>query len=66
MTVLSLTSRSRILDTMGEEMDSTSGRLKLAQRKVQEILRKTSGRAQCYIMIALIVLLCILMILAFS
>ena len=57
--------RSGILDQVGDDMDGTQSRLKMAQRKVQEIMRKTSGKAQCYIIIALCVVLAVLMLLTF-
>lgn len=60
-----LKQQSGILDQVGDDMDGTQSRLKMAQRKVQEIMRKTSGKAQCYIIIALCVVLAVLMLLTF-
>jgi len=58
--------RSNILDDIHADMDSTHGRLRLARKKIEEVMRKTSGRAQCYIMGGLVATLAVLMILAFA
>ncbi|XP_039064664.1 syntaxin-61-like isoform X2 [Hibiscus syriacus] len=60
-----LLAQERIIDDLGNEMDSTSNRLDFVQKKVAMVMKKAGAKGQCMMILFLLVLFIILFILVF-
>ncbi|CAN1857405.1 SYP61, partial [Linum perenne] len=60
-----LLSQERIIDDLGNEMDSTSNRLDFVQKKVGTIMKKASAKGQLMMILFLVALFIILFVLVF-
>ncbi|KAK8608048.1 hypothetical protein V6N13_023484 [Hibiscus sabdariffa] len=60
-----LLAQEKIIDDLGNEMDSTTNRLDFVQKKVAMVLKKASAKGQCMMILFLLVLFIILFILVF-
>lgn len=59
-----LTSQQVLLDTLDEDVDITSSRIKAAKAKIQDILQRSGNNAQLCTIVALTVVLLVLVIVA--
>jgi len=53
-----------MLDALGEEVDITSNRIKAAQAKIADVLRRSGGNCQICTIVALTIVLFILIVVA--
>ncbi|CAN0896749.1 SYP61 [Linum grandiflorum] len=60
-----LLSQERIIDDLGNEMDSTSNRLDFVQKKVGMVMKKASAKGQLMMILFLVALFIILFVLVF-
>ncbi|KXZ49371.1 SYP6 protein [Gonium pectorale] len=60
-----LSEQAAMLDELDAEVDTTSSRLKAAQKKMSEIIRKSSSNTQLVLIVALIIILVLLSVFAF-
>ncbi|KAK8524502.1 hypothetical protein V6N13_015521 [Hibiscus sabdariffa] len=60
-----LLAQEKIIDDLGNEMDSTTNRLDFVQKKVAMVMKKASAKGQCMMILFLLVLFIILFILVF-
>jgi hypothetical protein len=61
-----LQEQDAILDEMNQGMDTTESRLRLARKKIQEVLKKTDSKTQCYIILGLLGVLVVLIFLTLA
>ena len=59
-----LTSQQQLLNALDEDVDITGSRIKAAQAKIQDILKRSSGNCQMCTIIGLTVVLLILIVVA--
>ena len=62
---LPLLLQHRLLTTLGEDMDVTQTRLKAAQKRMSELIRKSGGMTQLCVVVVLSVILLVLVGVAF-
>lgn len=61
-----LDGQHRLLNDMGEEMDTTYSRMRAAQKRMTEVIRMAGGNSQKCIILVLVVVLIILVVIALS
>lgn len=61
-----LTTQQHMLDDLEEDIDITNNRMRAAQKKIAEVIRKSGGKAQFLTIIGLLVVLVILVAIAFG
>ena len=55
--------QNRLLDDMDEEVDQTSNRLALAQKKLTRVMRQAGGcKAQILLLVTILILVCVLIL----
>jgi syntaxin 6 len=65
MSVFLCALQQRLLNTMGEDMDVTQTRLKAAQKRMSELIRKSGGMTQLCVVVVLSIILVVLVAVAF-
>ena len=59
-----LTSQHQLLEALDEDVDITGSRIKAAQAKIQDVLKRSGGNCQICTIVALTVILLILIVVA--
>ncbi|GBF87781.1 hypothetical protein Rsub_00492 [Raphidocelis subcapitata] len=61
-----LESQGRMLDELGEDVDTTHSRLRATQKKIMDVIRKSGTNTQLGVIVFLVVVLVVLVVLTFS
>lgn len=57
--------QNKMLEELDQDVDTTSSRLKAAQKKMQEIIRKSGSNTQLVLIVVLIIILVLLAVFVF-
>lgn len=59
-----LSTQQNMLDDLDEDVDITTNRMRAAQKKIADIIKKSGGKKQFLLIIALVIVLLVLVVIA--